>query len=97
MSKIDDIKNQIASHKAELKKSFNIKSIGVFGSYVRGEAKKGSDLDVLVEFDKSPGLFEFVELKYFLSELLGIKVDLVMKSALKPAIGKQILNEVIMV
>ena len=97
MSKIDDIKNLITKHKAELKQSFKIKSIGIFGSYVREEAKKGSDLDVLVEYEDPPGLFEFVELKYFLSELLGMNVDLVMKSALKPAIGKQILKEVVMV
>ena len=64
---------------------------------MRGEAKKGSDLDVLVDYDKTPGLFEFVELKYYLSDVLGINVDLVMRNALKPAIGKHILEEVVMI
>jgi predicted nucleotidyltransferase len=97
MVKITDISGIIAKHKRELKKTFKVRSIGIFGSYVRGEAKKGSDLDILVDYDEAPGLFEFVKLKYYLSELLGINVDLVMKSALKPEIGKHILKEVVLV
>jgi len=62
-------------------------------SSVRGEQRKRSDLDVLVEFDRVPSLFEFIRLERYLSELLKIKVDLVMKSALKPAIGRHILEE----
>ena len=95
MTKIDDIRESIANHKDEIKKSYKVKSIGIFGSYVRGEAKKGSDLDILIEYDETPGLFDFVKLKNYLSELLGLNVDLVMKSALKPRLGKQILDEVI--
>ncbi|MEM2108024.1 MAG: nucleotidyltransferase family protein [Candidatus Bathyarchaeia archaeon] len=86
-------------HKAELKKRFKVKSIGVFGSYVRGEQKQGSDVDVLVEFedDAEIGFFRFLELEEFLSQLLGVKVDLVSKDALKPYIGARILQEVVMV
>ena len=62
-------------------------------SSVRGEQRKRSDLDVLVEFDRVPSLFEFIRLERYLSELLKIKVDLVMTSALKPAIGRHILEE----
>jgi predicted nucleotidyltransferase len=62
-------------------------------SSVRGEQRKRSDLDVLVEFDRVPSLFEFIRLERYLSELLKIKVDLVMKSALKPAISRHILEE----
>jgi predicted nucleotidyltransferase len=62
-------------------------------SSVRGEQRKRSDLDVLVEFDRVPSLFEFIRLERYLSQLLKIKVDLVMKSALKPAIGRHILEE----
>ena len=64
---------------------------------MRGEQKKGSDIDILVEFypDAEMDLITFVELEEHLSDLLGIKVDLVMKSALKPRIGKQILKEVV--
>jgi predicted nucleotidyltransferase len=74
-----------------------VKTIGVFGSYVRGEQKRGSDVDVLVEFEEPVGLFEFMDLEDYLSELLGVKVDLVSKKALKPHIGENILQEVIMI
>ena len=72
-----------------------VKSLGVFGSYVRGEQKKGSDLDMLVEFYEPPGLLKFIEMEHYLSDILGVKVDLVMKDALKPAIGRHILKEVL--
>ena len=64
---------------------------------MRGEQRKRSDLDVLVEFDEdhSMTLFKFIELESYLSDLLGVKVDLVMKSSLKARIGKHILYEVI--
>jgi predicted nucleotidyltransferase len=76
---------------------YHIKSLGLFGSYVRNEQKVGSDLDVLVEFEEPPSLFEFVRLQNELHNLIGIKVDLVMRDTLKPAIGKRILREVVSV
>jgi len=78
----------------ELKEKYHVSYLGVFGSYIRGEQKPGSDLDVLVEFSRTPTIFKFVNLENYLSEALDIKVDLVMKDALKPNIGKHILNEV---
>lgn len=72
-----------------------VKYLGVFGSYIRNEQKRGSDLDILVEFYETPSLFQFIRLEHYLGELLGTKVDLVMKDALKPAIGRQILKEVV--
>jgi uncharacterized protein len=81
----------------DLEQRYRIKSLGIFGSYVRGEQHSGSDLDLLVEFHDPPGLFKFIELECYLSDLLGMKVDLVMKDALKSAIGKRILREVITV
>jgi predicted nucleotidyltransferase len=80
-----------------LRERFSVKRIGVFGSYVRGEQKKGSDLDVLVEFYETIDLFELVELEDFLSESLGVKVDLALQSALKPRIKDVILGEVVYV
>jgi predicted nucleotidyltransferase len=65
----------------------------LFGSYVRGEETAGSDLDLLVSFAETPTLFQFVALEQFLSDKLGVKVDLVMKEALKPRIGERILAE----
>lgn len=78
----------------ELKEDYNVSYIGIFGSYVRGEHTPKSDLDVLVEFSRNPTIFSFVHLENHLSESLGIKVDLVMKSALKTSIGRHILHEV---
>jgi len=94
---VDKIKRTLKKYESELKEKFGVKEIGVFGSYVRREQKKGSDIDILVEFypDTEMDLIKFVELEEYLSKLLEIKVDLVMKSALKPRIGKRILKEVV--
>ncbi len=97
MKNVEVIKHTLFGHKAELKGRFEVKNIGVFGSYVRGEQKGSSDVDVLVEFDDPIGLFEFMKLENYLSDLLGVKVDLVSKKALKPHIGERILEEVIMI
>jgi len=96
---LDEIKEILKKHEKELKEKYGIKEIGIFGSYLRGEAKEGSDLDILVEFEHGAkiSLLEFVELENYLSDLLGVKVDLVEKSALKPRIGKRILSEVVYV
>lgn len=76
---------------------YRVKSLGVFGSYVRHEARPDSDLDLLVTFEEPPGLLKFVELENYLTDLLEIKVDLVMQDALKPALGERILAEVVQV
>ena len=83
--------------KGELRERFKVGVIGVFGSYVRGMQRKGSDVDVLVEFEEPIGLFDFMDLEEYLSDLLGVKVDLVSKKALKPNIGECILREVVYV
>ena len=99
MTNVEEIKRTLLQHKADLKKKFKVKTIGVFGSYVRGEQKRGSDVDILVEFEEDAeiGFFKFLDLEEFLSRKLGVKVDLVTKGALKPYIGKCILQEVIMI
>jgi len=97
MEDVENIKRTLSKHKAHLKKKFKVKTIGVFGSYVRGEQKNGSDVDILVEFEEPVGLFEFMRLEFFLSDLLGVKVDLVSKKALKPYIGEYIKREVVYV
>ncbi len=77
-----------------LRDQYAIQTLALFGSYVRGEQKRGSDLDILVEFTKVPGMFRFLELERDLSQLLGVPVDLVQKEALKPAIGERIMKEI---
>lgn len=78
-----------------LRKRFHVQYLGLFGSYVQGTPLKNSDLDILVEFSETPSLFAFIELEEYLSDLLDVKVDLVMKSTLKPLIGRRILSEVV--
>jgi predicted nucleotidyltransferase len=94
---IDDIRNIIAVHMDVLKSKHKVKEIGVFGSYVRGGQKKKSDIDILVTFRGSVDFIEFLQLEEYLGTLLGKKVDLVTKDALKPYIGRQILEEVVYV
>ena len=81
--------------KVDLRERYKIKSLGIFGSYVRNEQQSGSDLDVLVDFDEAPSLFEFIRLENDLSDLLGVKVDLVMRDSLRRSIGQQILSETV--
>ena len=95
MKAIDEIKNTINKYKTYLSDNFKVKSISLFGSYLRGEQKKNSDLDILVEFNETIDLFEFIKLENYLTEILGCKVDLVMKDALKPRIKDRILNEAV--
>jgi len=97
MKRIEEIKRKLVKLKPFLKEEYKVTAIGVFGSYVKGEEKRGSDLDILVEFDESAGLslLDFIGLENYLSEVLAVKVDLVEKSALKPRIGKRILEEVV--
>jgi len=96
---LNEIKAVLRKHKEELKEEYGVKKIGVFGSYVRNEQNTSSDIDILVEFypHANVDLVKFVELKSYLSDLLSMKVDLVMKTALKPRIGAHILKEVIYV
>ncbi len=83
-------------HLPELQRSYGVRSLGIFGSFVRGEQQPASDLDILVEFDDRPlSLFRFIELENQLSDWLGVRVDLIEKSTLKPAIGRHILAEVV--
>jgi predicted nucleotidyltransferase len=80
-----------------LAERYSVETLEVFGSYVRDEQKKDSDLDVLVTFKEEPSLLTFIAIENYLSDLLGVKVDLVMKDSLKPVIGQNILREAVTV
>jgi len=85
-------------YKPQLKKKFGVQNIGVFGSVVRNESKKGSDIDILVTFSRPIGIFKFMDLEEYLSKILSNKkIDLVSRRALKGHIGRRILKEVIYV
>ena len=97
MEPLETIKAQIAELRPALQNEYHITELGIFGSYVRGEQTEDSDVDILVEFDSSFrfGLVTYCHIENYISDRLGKKVDLVMKTALKPYLGKRILSEVI--
>ena len=83
-------------HEPEIKKRFGVATIGIFGSYVRGEERPDSDVDVLVSFKKGEETFDhYMDRKFYLEDLFGRKVDLVMKGAIKKQLKPSILGEVV--
>jgi hypothetical protein len=84
----------IRQSRPEIEARYGVKRLGLFGSFVRGQASSRSDIDLLVSFRRDVDLFEFLDLRDFLQKRLDHKVDLVMESALKPAVGKRIRAEV---
>ena len=97
MRELKRIKNILKQHKEELKKRFKVKEIGIFGSFVKGEEKvhNDSDIDILIAFGKGyKDFFNYMRLKYYLENLLGREVDLVIKEAVKPRLKEKIFREV---
>ena len=84
----------IRSNKSEMESRYGVQRLGLFGSCVREQQRKKSDVDILVTFSRDIDLFDFLDLREYLESRLHAKVDLVMESALKPALGKSILAEV---
>jgi predicted nucleotidyltransferase len=98
MKDIKEIKTILETYKLIIKERFKIKEIGIFGSFVRGEETVKSDIDILVDFEKEGKTFDnYMGLKYFLQELFGLEVDLIMKGALKEELKDMILREVLYV
>lgn len=87
--------DQLRQARQSLAARYQVEMLGVFGSYVRNQQHEGSDLDILVTFSEPPSLFRLVALQDELSALLGIPVDLVMKTSLKPSTGQHILKEMV--
>jgi predicted nucleotidyltransferase len=74
---------------------YRVASLALFGSYLHGTQRADSDLDVLVSFHEAPSLLRLIELENRLGDLLGVKVDLVVRESLKPRIGEQVLKEAV--
>ena len=89
-----EILQTLKDHNSELK-NFDVHSLAVFGSVARGTARKSSDIDILVEFSRPVGLFEFARLQLYLEKLLKRKVDLVTPDALRKEMRETILREAI--
>lgn len=95
MKTLNEIKKILKKHKAEVVRDYKVKEIGIFGSVVRGEQKRRSDIDILVEFNKLPDVFLLIDLEDYLRKILRNKVDLVRKGAIRPELKKIITKEVI--
>ncbi|TAK59720.1 MAG: nucleotidyltransferase [Bacteroidetes bacterium] len=85
----------IAKQRNRLKDKYSVTEIGIFGSYVRGEQDRGSDVDIVVDFVELPDLLNFLELERYLERIIKRKVDLVRKGAIRKELKNQILKEVI--
>jgi len=92
---LQNIKNILTSLKPYLKEKYHISSIELFGSYAKGTQSKNSDIDILVDFEKTPDLITFIELEEFLKQKLKSIVDLIPKRKLKPQLKSKILKEAI--
>ena len=91
---LEQIRGKLREELPSLRQRFSVKSLAVFGSVARHDPQP-NDLDLLVEFYETPGLFGFVGLQNYLSDFLGVKVDLVMPDSLKPRIGERVLKEAV--
>ncbi len=96
MKTLNEAKQILKKNKPMLKNKFGVKEIGIFGSFIRGEARKRSDIDILVNFSRPIGL-EFIDLGFYLKKILHKKVDLVTMRALKPQLKDRILKEVVFI
>jgi uncharacterized protein len=89
-----EVQQRLSAHPSELK-ALGVLSLEIFGSVARGDARPGSDVDLLVEFDRPIGLFHFFRTLGTLEQLLGCRVDLVMRDAVKPQLRDRIFSEAV--
>ena len=97
MKSLEEIKSILRKQKLQIRERYGVSKIGIFGSYVRGEQKKKSDVDILVEFEKPISLLKLVNLENFLADIIGIKVDVVPKEDIRLELKEKIIQEVIYV
>lgn len=90
-----EIKDALNKHQEELRRRYKVRVVGIFGSYVRGEQKRGSDLDLLAEFDGPVSLLELVGAEIYLSRILKVKVDLIPKEDVRRELKERILGEAV--
>ncbi|WP_313888478.1 nucleotidyltransferase family protein [Nostoc spongiaeforme] len=97
MKTLEEIKQTLTTRKPLLQKQYRVTELGVFGSYARGEQTQTSDVDILIDYEQAPTLFQLVELRDYLAGVVGVKVDVVTKNGLKPRIRERVLSEVVYV
>jgi uncharacterized protein len=93
---LKSISSLLKRHQTDLRQH-GVKSLAVFGSFARNEALPSSDIDILVEFDRPVGLFEFIRLKFYLEGLTGLTVDLITPDAIRSEMRQETLNEAVYV
>lgn len=95
MKTLGEIKQVLKRHKAEVQEKYNVRELGIFGSFVRREQRKSSDIDILVEFVELPDVFLLIDLEDYLRRILRRKIDLVRKGAIRPELKKIIVKEAV--
>ena len=96
MKTLSEIKEILRKHKKELKETYKVKSIAIFGSYARNEQTETSDIDILIDYYEPISLLKLIELENYLSDLLEIKVDLITKNSIhNPYVKKSIEEDLI--
>ena len=96
MKTLSEIKEILRKHKKELREKYKVKSIAIFGSYARSEQKETSDIDILIDYYEPVSLLKLIELENYLSDLLGVKVDLITKNSIhNPYVKKSIEEDLI--
>ncbi|MDQ1316367.1 MAG: uncharacterized protein QG588_14 [Candidatus Poribacteria bacterium] len=95
MKALSEISEILKQHKKEFEYKYKVKEIGIFGSYSKGQQKKTSDIDILVDFDEVPDLFTFLEFESYVEKLIKVRTDMVRKNVLRPELKDKILDEVV--
>ena len=95
MKNLDEIRTTIRQHRNVLAEKYGVAVVGIFGSYVRGEQEQQSDIDLLAEILRPISLIEIAGAEIYLSETLGIKVDLVPKRSVREELRDNILKEAV--
>ncbi|CAD5243797.1 nucleotidyltransferase family protein [Thermococcus camini] len=97
MKSLEEIREILRAHMGELQRNYCVREVEIFGSYARGEQSENSDLDILVEFEKPVGLLTISMLQIYLSELLGIEVDVIPKNSLRKELWDDVSREAVKV
>ena len=95
--KSDEIIKILRDQLPYLEEKYKVQSMSLFGSYSRNSQNSESDVDILVTFNETPGFIKFIKIENYLSEKLNLKVDLVIKNALKPHIGDRVIKDAVSV
>ncbi len=94
MKTYQEIKKILTENREKIRTSYKVKKLGIFGSYVRGEQKEDSDVDILVTFEEHVSILKLVSFENYLQDITGIKVDVIPEKSIRPELRDIILNEV---